>query len=226
MAPLCFYFERPKRNQRAVLLAAWLQDSVVLRWDEGPGTEEEEESVPGSIWPARLCVTPGQTRQAPLTLRRSSRTPARRSAQLGSDTHPTHSRHQDTEWRRKGARAACRPWTPPTTPGNCRKLYFPKVPGESRTSSRIAARSAGIFACSRQSSPNLITSPLFRSKMFIGGLSWQTTQGKALLSPLRGHEQTRVWWDQNLRVVPVGSPPHVKIPDSFQSPCKVCCRED
>lgn len=72
-APLCFYAERPERNQRGVVPAAWLQRSVPQRWDEGPGTEEEEEeSVPSWIWPARLCVTPGQTRQAPLTLRRSS----------------------------------------------------------------------------------------------------------------------------------------------------------
>ena len=102
-----------------------------LRRDEREEEEEEEEeSVPASccIQPAPLSVTPGQTRPAPLS--------ACFPALLGPDTHctlslslthtHTHTRSEETTWRRKGARAACPPRTPLTTPGNEKTFYFLK----------------------------------------------------------------------------------------------------
>lgn len=86
------------------------------------------ESVPACIWPAPLSVTPGQTRPAPLTHsppvfpHGSARTHTRHSL---TQSH-THS--EDTEWRRKGARAACPPRTPLTTPGKKNFFLFFKFP--------------------------------------------------------------------------------------------------
>lgn len=66
----------------------------------------------------------------------------------------------------------------------------------------------------------------FCSKMFIGGLSWQTTQGKSpFLTP--GVSQT----DLGAGGTRTSSwvcliPHHVKIPDSSESPLNLCWTED
>lgn len=83
---------------KATAEAAWLTAAGLARaprasavgWvrDSSGDWVEEEESVPGCIWPAPLSVTPGQTRPAPLT--HSAPVLPHGTARLGSARTLTH----------------------------------------------------------------------------------------------------------------------------------------
>lgn len=132
----CFYDAFTlKYVPKAVVLAAasWTPGGVPWWWDER-GTAARTEwrrwslSQPASGPLPFLSPRAKPAQLLSLTLRLLSRTTRPGPTQRHPDPH---TRLEDTEWRQKGARAACPTRTLPTTPGNGKKkkllCFFPLV---------------------------------------------------------------------------------------------------